>query len=315
MKIVLQQKSGLGNQLFQYAAGLYFAHKHAATLEIIRESEERAVSFGHPRPFLLSKFRITAPVRQRNGWDRLLCSTASYKRPISKPARLLSGTHLYKPDFRTDWLFVSELPVTSSTRNIYVDGYFQAHQYAKTIEQKLRGELALRDVPTGKNLETLDQIRACESPVSLHVRRGDYTTIYGGRDALPITYYQNAVAAIREQVSDPTFFIFSDDIAFCRENLPAGPHYVFVDHNGQADAHEDLRLMSSCRHHIMANSSFSWWGAWLNPNPNKVVLVPDRWLDPNVPHTDLLPSSWKRVATAAPDSSLSSTSDDSLIRT
>jgi hypothetical protein len=138
MKILLQQKSGLGNQLFQYAAGLYYAQRHAATLEIIRESEERAVSFGHPRPFLLSKFRITTPVRQQNGWDRVLCSTASYKRPVSDPARLLSGTHLYKPAFRTDWIFIPELPVTSTTRTIYIDGYFQAHQYAKTIEEQLR---------------------------------------------------------------------------------------------------------------------------------------------------------------------------------
>lgn len=315
MKILLQQKSGLGNQLFQYAAGLYFAQRHNATLEIIRESEERAVSFGHPRPFLLSKFRITAPVRQRSGWDRTLCSTASYKQPVSLPARLLSSTHLYKPDFHTDWLFVPELPVTSSTKNIYVDGYFQAHQYAKTVEKQLRSELTLRDAPAGKNFDALNQIRASEFPVSLHVRRGDYTAIYGGRDALPVAYYQNAIEAMLEYAFDPTFFVFSDDIAFCRENLPAGPRYIFVDHNGQADAHEDLRLMSSCRHHIMANSSFSWWGAWLNPNPDKVVLVPDRWLDPNVPHTDLLPPSWKRIATTSPDSSLSSTSEDSLIRT
>lgn len=316
MKILLQQKSGLGNQLFQYAAGLYFAGRHAATLEIIRESEERAVSFGHPRPFLLSKFCITAPVRQRSGWDRLLCSTASFKRFVAVPARAISGTHLYKPDFRSDWLFVPELPVTSAKKT-YIDGYFQAHQYAQSNESRLRSEFALRDAPAGKNLETMEQIRACKVAVSLHVRRGDYTTIYGGRDALPVTYYQNAIEEIHRAFSEPTFFVFSDDIVFCRENLPAGPRYVFVDHNSQTEAHEDLRLMSSCRHHIMANSSFSWWGAWLNPNPDKIVLVPDRWLDPNVPHTDLLPPSWRRIPAAFPPPapSLPSTSDNSLIRT
>jgi hypothetical protein len=316
MKILLQQKSGLGNQLFQYAAGLYFAGRHAATLEIIRESEERAVSFGYPRPFLLSKFCITAPVRQRSGWDRLLCSTASYKRFVAVPARAISGTHLYKPDFRTDWLFVPELPV-ASPKKIYIDGYFQAHQYAQSNESRLRSELALRDAPAGKNLETMEQIRACKVAVSLHVRRGDYTTIYGGRDALPVTYYQNAIEEIHRALPKPTFFVFSDDIVFCRENLPAGPRYIFVDHNSQTEAHEDLRLMSSCQHHIMANSSFSWWGAWLNPNPDKIVLVPDRWLDPNVPHTDLLPPSWRRIPAAfpSPAPSLPLTSDNSLIRT
>jgi len=315
MKIVLQQKSGLGNQLFQYAAGLYFARKYSAQLEIIREPEERAVSFGHPRPFLLSKFRIAAPVRQRNRWDQLVCSTANSKRIVSDPARLLSGTVTHKPHFSTDWIFVDDLPITTSTRSIYLDGYFQAHQYAAGVEEQLRSELTLREPATGQNLETLNQMQASEFPVSLHVRRGDYTKIYGGRDALPITYYQNAIAEMQAYAADPTFFVFSDDIAFCRENLPDGPRYVFVDHNGQAEAHEDLRLMSACRHHIMANSSFSWWGAWLNPNADKIVIAPNRWLDPAVPNPDLLPPSWKRVAAdTAIDTPTCSTSDDSLIR-
>jgi len=299
MKILLRQKSGLGNQLFQYAAGLFFANKYNAQLEIIRELDEHAVSFGQPRPFLLSKFSISAPVRERSRTDQLLCSTAESKAPLAKTARLITGTRLYKPDFRTDWIFLPELPVSSWTRNIYIDGYFQAHPYSDGAAEQLRRELALREPPSENNLETLAHIRSSGTPVSLHVRRGDYTKIYGGRDALPISYYANAIDAISEFSGDPTFFVFSDDIAFCRDNLPAGPRYVFVNHNSQSEAHEDLRLMSSCRHHIIANSSFSWWGAWLNPDPAKVVLTPDRWLDPNVPHTDLLPKSWRRIPTEA----------------
>jgi hypothetical protein len=276
---------------------------------VIREPEERAVSFGHPRPFLLPKFCITTTTRERNDRDLLLCSTAGYKSPLAKTARLLTGTRLHKPDFHTDWIFLPELPVTPSTKNIYLDGYFQAHQYSATIEQQLRSELTLCQAPTGRNLQTFDQINSSTSPVSLHVRRGDYTTIYGGRDALPVSYYENAIAAIHESVADPTFFVFSDDIVFCRQNLPAGPRYIFVDHNAQTEAHEDLRLMSSCHHHIIANSSFSWWGAWLNPSPDKIVLTPDRWLDPKVPHTDLLPPSWRRI----PAASLKTAPNESLI--
>ncbi|MDE1177730.1 MAG: alpha-1,2-fucosyltransferase [Edaphobacter sp.] len=298
MKILLRQKSGLGNQLFQYAAGLFFARRYGATLEVIREREEKATSFGHPRPFLLPKFCISTTTRERNGRDQLLCSTASYKGPLAKMARLATGTRLYKPEFVTDWVFQPDLPVNPSTRIIYLDGYFQAHQYATEIEETLRAELTLCQAPQEKNRIVFEQIQSCEHPVSLHVRRGDYTTIYGGRDALPMTYYQNAIDAIQGRVAKPTFFVFSDDIAFCRENLPAGPRYIFVDHNNEMEAHEDLRLMSSCCDHIIANSSFSWWGAWLNPNPDKIVLAPDRWLDPAVPHPDLIPSTWKRISTA-----------------
>jgi len=248
---------------------------------------------------MLSKFSISAPVRHQSMYDRLLCSSAWYKRPVAETARNLTSTSIYHPEFHTDWIFIPELPVSSGTKNVYLNGYFQAHQYPRSVEEHLRKEFILRDAPTGKNLEVLNQILSSEAPVSLHVRRGDYTTIYGGRDALPMTYYQNATRAIRQHISNPTFFVFSDDIAYCRENLPSGERYIFVDHNSQTEAHEDLRLMSSCRHHIMANSTFSWWGAWLNPSPDKIVLVPDRWLDEKVPHTDLLPPSWRRIATTA----------------
>jgi len=316
MKILLRQKSGLGNQLFQYAAGLYFAQRYAAELEIIQEPKELAVSYGHPRPFLLTKFSITAPVRHHGRRDRLFCSTAVHKRPLAHFARRIARTQVYRPHFETDWLFLSSLPVVSQTKAIYLDGYFQAHQYPTTVEPNLREHLALRDVPTGRNAEMLRQIQQCEFPVSIHVRRGDYTTIYGGRDALPMSYYQNSIQRIRQSISRPTFFVFSDDIAFCKENLPPSKNYVFVDHNDETEAHEDLRLMSSCRHHIIANSTFSWWGAWLNPNSDKLVLVPDRWLDPNVPCPNLLPPTWHRIPTEyQTDGIQSDPSADDLTRT
>jgi hypothetical protein len=316
MKILLRQKSGLGNQLFQYAAGMYFAQRYAAELEIIQEPQEFALSYGHPRPFLLKKFSITTPVRQRNGIDRLLCSTAAHKQPLAKLARRITGTLTYKPHFETDWIFLPALPVSSRTRAIYLDGYFQAYKYATTMEHQLRKELALRDAPTGKNTEVLEQIQSYESPVSLHVRRGDYTAIYGGRDALPMTYYENAIQQIHELIRNPIFFVFSDDIAFCREHLPAGEDYIFIDHNNETEAHEDLRLMSSCHHHIIANSSFSWWGAWLNPDHGKIVVAPDRWLDPTVPCLDLVPPSWQRINTEILAASTDNESSaHSLIRT
>lgn len=297
MKILIRQKSGLGNQLFQYAAGLYFAKQYDATLEVLREPEDRAVSFGHPRQFLLSKFCISAPVRGWTTRDRLMCSTAGYKKPVSRSARLLSRTRVYRQDFHTDWQFLPTLPVPAGTRSLYVEGYFQAHQYLEQVEPQLRKELAFREPAAAKNLDMLDQIRSSESPVSIHIRRGDYTSIYGGRDALPMTYYNNAIRVVEEHMQNPCFFVFSDDIGFARENLPQTGRFVFVDHNDQTNAHEDLRLMSACRHHIIANSTFSYWGAWLNADPAKLVIAPDRWLDPEVPHPDLIPSTWRRVTT------------------
>ena len=113
------------------------------------------------------------------------------------------------------------------------------------------------------------QIERCKTPVSLHVRRGDATIPVEGKVVLQTEYYANAIALIKERFVDPTFFVFSDDIPFVKQNLSLDPRTVFVDHNDTLAAHEDLRLMSSCHHHIIANSTFSWWGAWLNPRPDK----------------------------------------------
>jgi hypothetical protein len=139
----------------------------------------------------------------------------------------------------------------------------------------------------------MEQIAACRNPVSLHVRRGDYTLAAEGKIALPLSYYASAIAYCQARLEDPTFFVFSDDMEFARANLPGNPRAVFVDHNDDASSHEDLRLMSACRHHIIANSSFSWWGAWLNPRADKIVYAPKYWLlnrDSYFP--DLFPASW-----------------------
>jgi hypothetical protein len=293
MKILLNQKFGLGNQLFQYAAGIYFARKYNATLEIIREREEIAASIGHPRPFLLSNFCISTPVRDRTFLDRLLRSTSRPITVVAAPVRRIYGAYSHDPKRLNIGDFQSTLPLAVGTRRLYLNGLFQAYQYAQNVEQQLRSELAFREPPTGKNRETLSRIRDCECPVSLHVRRGDYTVAWDGRNLLPMTFYDYAIAAIREILPNPTFFVFSDEIASARENLPKLERAVIVDHNTEDTAHEDLRLMSACRHNIIANSSFSWWGAWLNPNPDKVVLAPDPWHSD--PHPDIIPPGWRRI--------------------
>ena len=137
----------------------------------------------------------------------------------------------------------------------------------------------------------MQQIQGAESPVSLHIRRGDSARIHGGKDALPLTYQRNAIEAVRQRVANPTFFVFSDDLPYCRKHLPGHVKAVFVDHNDALNSHEDLRLMAACRHNIIANSSFSWWGAWLNPNPAKIVCAPSVWRDEAISR-QILPPDW-----------------------
>jgi hypothetical protein len=297
MKILVRQKCGLGNQLFQYAAGLFFAKKYGATLEIIREPDHLAVSFGRPRPFMLSNFCISAPVRELTLRDRLMCSVALIKKPVAATACFVFRTAVYRQHYLTDGTFLPELPIPYSTKDLYLEGFFQAYQYAQGVEQQIWTEFRFRNPASEKNLETLNQIRAVENSVSVHVRRGDYIVRGAGPQLLPFSYHARAMHTLLSKVNNPTFFVFSDDIAFTRENLPKGYEIQFVDHNDEMSGHEDLRLMSACRHNIIVNSSFSWWGAWLNPNPAKLVCAPMSWhnMNPAVPYPDLIPPSWLRI--------------------
>jgi hypothetical protein len=303
MKILLNQKFGLGNQLFQYAAGLYFAKKYDAELEIIREHEEIAASYGHPRPFLLSNFEISTPVRERNLFDRLLRSKSGVADRVMAPLRRVMGAHSHDPYFAIVGDFQSSLSLPAFTRTLYLNGHFQARQYAQSMESQLRSELRFREPPSGKNLAILSQIRDCECPVSLHVRRGDYTVGWRGQNLLPMSYYNHAIRAIRDMHPNAAFFVFSDDIPGAREALGQLERTVFVDHNTEDTAHEDLRLISACRHHILANSTFSWWGAWLNPKPEKIVLVPDPWHRTD-PHPHLISPAWRRIPALPPTTSI-----------
>ena len=299
MKIVLLQKDGLGNQLFQYAAGLFFAKKYEADLEVVRQPVERAVAFGHPRPFALSNFCISALVRERNNWDRLICSVSQKKKPLVIAARLISGAVVWRQPVAEVWTYRPSLPIPRSARTVYVDGFFQTYQIAQDMEERLRSEFQFRYPASGKNIELLLKIRAAENSVSLHIRHGDYQVAHDGKLILSIQYQAQAMHLLRKKVGNPVFFVFSDDIALAREILPKGYNTVFVDHNDESMGHEDLRLMSACRHHVVANSTFSWWGAWLDPNPAKLVCAPGSWQNraDDLPDPDIVPKDWLRIPT------------------
>lgn len=301
MEIVVRQISGLGNQMFQYAAGRYYAKRYGARMRVAVDPARNAVSHGYPRPFLLSHFAITAPAKEISPFDRLVLTSRRSLKPASMALRQSLGIQVFKENFERRYSFLEDLQLQQYLRTLYLIGYWQVHRPANEIADELRVEFSFKDPAQGKNLETLNQIRQSQSSVSLHVRRGDYTLAAEGNIALPISYYHQAISRFREQFGDPTFFVFSDDIAYTKEHLPRDIRAVFVDNNDSSSSHEDLRLMSACQHHIIANSTFSWWGAWLNPRIDKVVIAPKHWhLKSDSYYPDLLPPSW--VLADIPDS-------------
>jgi len=182
-------------------------------------------------------------------------------------------------------------------KNVFLRGYWQSEKYFIDIADILRQDLMLKSPSSRLNLELAKKIQSSLS-VSLHVRRGDYAhdlATHQTHGLLPLDYYRAAINYILRLFSDASFFLFSDDIPWIKENLKIDAPHCYVDHNTPQTDFEDLRLMSLCKHQIIANSSFSWWGAWLCQNPEKVVVAPRQWYRIEIDTRDLVPEDWIRL--------------------
>ena len=286
---------GLGNQMFQYAAGRSLAHQHEVPLELDLSWFRRYTS----RTFSLNYLNISAPVAanvdlrklNRSHWPtRIRNCFQLYERCISYYKRSIYE----EPYFHFDKNFFH------APRNVILSGYWQSEKYFRGIEDVLRKEFEVSSLPTKKNKYLAEAINSTVS-VGIHVRRVDYvedkkTNLTHG--VLSKEYYLNCVNLMCAQLDNPCFFVFSDDPLWARENLIIVSPVTFVSHNGSNEDYEDLRLMSICKHQIIANSSFSWWAAWLNRYPDKKVMVPKRWFNVSDNDTkDLYPSTWYVIDT------------------
>jgi len=290
---IVRITSGLGNQMFQYA--FYRAVKANVPDTKVDVSEFRHRN--HHNGYELEQvFDIVPDHASRKECDSLA--------DLSKD--LLS-------EFRRRWLHVklnctgtlireSEMgasfhPELLTMRNSYFQGFWQTERYFLPVAQSLRKELIFQQPLDAGNRRIAEDIGSCNA-VSIHVRRGDYVkkrrleTL--GSVCSP-KYYRNAIDHVGAQVRQPRFFVFSDDAAWVRENVKVDDAF-HVDINRGRASFRDMQLMSLCKHNIIANSSFSWWGAWLNAHPGKLVLAPDIWLrDARMP--DVVPGSWLRIKT------------------
>jgi hypothetical protein len=180
--------------------------------------------------------------------------------------------------------------------NVFLKGYWQSYRYFQAYQNQIKKDFEFLNLPNKTNQALLKKIHTTES-VAVHVRRGDYanhsaTNAYHG--LTPKSYYQQAYKLIAKKITHPTFYFFSDDPEWVRNHLQIKAKAYYIGHN-QECPHEDLRLMSACKHQIIANSSFSWWGAWLNQNPRKIVINPKKWNNVIRSTADLIPKSWIKL--------------------
>lgn len=281
--VIVKLIGGLGNQLFQYAAARRIACFSGQELKIDISGFQQY----DLRNYELKHFNIVEKFAENLECKRLQHDIFDWIKPY------YSRTFIKERNFQ----FCPQI-LEKKHYNLLLEGYWQSEKYFKNIEDVIRKEFTVKVPLSGLNIVIARHISEVNA-VSLHVRRGDYvdnpkTNQYHG--TCDLAYYQECIAKLAARVDKPHFIAFSDDPEWTRENLKIDFPVTYITHNGAEKAYEDLRLMRLCKHHIIANSSFSWWGAWLNPRKDKIVYAPNRWFNNNdIDTRDLLPEAWIKV--------------------
>lgn len=290
--IVIRQWAGLGNQMFIYAYYRALQMRgHDVKLDISYYDTLQAYGgkqYNIPLVFpnTISEYATAEECAGLAVYKMDKMSRVIRKLGINKKT-YLSQTKKYK-----DCGYVDEL---MHIENRYVEGYFQSEKYFADIRERLLKEFTFKiDQPYPNDY--LDRITKCSNAVSVHIRRGDYVSM-SDRNLSDTDYYKNAIQMMKHKVPEAVFFVFSDDITWCeRYFADMGIEAEFVYIKNQPRAYYDMYLMTQCRHNIIADSTFSWWGAWLNQHDEKIVFAPDAWLpDSKFCMTDIIPESWVRV--------------------
>ncbi|MFC2130282.1 alpha-1,2-fucosyltransferase [Bacteroidota bacterium] len=300
--IIAKLKGGLGNQMYQYAFGLHLAIKNNTELKLDLSylNNRTPKKFFQFRDYELDLFNIKAEIAGIRDLEPFKLPTPGFfeKRKIIKQQNRIkefeSEKHyiLFEPHFH---FYPKALRYP---KNTYIDGYWQSEKYFKGVEDIIRRDFQFNNELEGKTAEFADKISLSNS-VCLHVRHGYLNNL---RDKyvhgfVGMRYIKNAIEIIKNKIENPELYVFSDNPDWCKANIKTDIPVHFVENEIMDEKnHIYFQLMTLCRHYIIANSSFSWWGAWLSNNPNKVVIAPKKWFRFSLNNTkDLIPEKWLRV--------------------
>lgn len=291
MKIV-RIFGGLGNQMFQYALALALKAKFSDQQVFIDHSIMR----GYPlhNGFELDRvFGVKIPQANYRNLLKVAYPLPNY--------RLWQIGHHILPKRKSmiienrDMSFMQN--ILSDAGDLLYEGYWQTEKYFIDIRDHILEAYKFPKFSKETRNSDLWHRMIDKITVSIHVRRGDYLAISNASSICTLDYYKQAINQLLKRVNPDLYLVFSDDINWCKENLGYllnSDHTVYVDWNKGADSFQDMHLMSLCKHNIIANSSFSWWGAWLNKNPDKMVIAPSKWMESDA-WPDIVPTSWNTV--------------------
>jgi hypothetical protein len=276
--------------MFQYAIAFAFAKNNNTTPKLdIRDHQTHYDLHGYG----LNHFSISGSVATTLDIVPFDYGNESIRAKIYRFFKKISGQHHYlveKKLTNTDNLMTRK-------GDVFLDGFWQSEKFFIDHRAALINEFVPKEELNTASNEALVKIQNSNS-VSIHVRRGDYASdpetrkIHG---LCPMDYYKRAITHIKQKVQNPIFYLFSDDPEWAKEHLKLKDADL-IDFNGIKKAHLDMWLMAGCKHNIIANSTFSWWGAWLNRNDDKIVIAPEKWFaDPSRNSTDIIPNTWLRL--------------------
>lgn len=294
--ILSQMDGGLGNQMFQYAIASILAQKNKDSVLIdtgfFDQTQKR---LGHtPRQFELGIFN--------NSYSLAIEKDLLYFKQLSVLNKVKRDLGFNYPKMYKEPSFRFDKNILNLKSPAYVRGFFQSYKYFIGYENLIK-ELFTFPVDTidDENKNRISTIKATNS-IAIHIRRGDYVndpTTHQYHGICDLNYYQKAISLLIQENHDFTLFFFSDDCDWVKQQFKDLPYSKqFIDHNTGENSWKDMLLMSECQHNIIANSSFSWWAAWLNANPNKKVIAPKKWFElseEEMNTSDLTPKEWIRL--------------------
>lgn len=275
--IISRVLGGLGNQMFQYAIAKAIAKKNNTIYKLDIELFERYKLF----PYKLNTFNIEENIAIHD-------EIKKYHGDQSLFSKVLRRVKMSKYFYREKDKFVFDSNVFKYT-NIYLDGYWQNDKYFREIQNELRREFTPKKV--SESIEELCNKIKNENSVSIHIRRGDYKE-HVKFGLLPMEYYKEAINIITKTVNDTKFYIFSNDSEWCKENFVLLKDRYIVKGSSEV---EDLYLMQHCKYNIIANSTFSWWAAWLNGYEKKIIIAPKFWKKSSEKSSQWLPKEWIKI--------------------
>ena len=282
-------RGGLGNQMFQYAFGRSLSLELGeSVLYCLHDYKTNKFHNGFE---IQNIFNVNVPEVNQNELKKIF---GVFNSP--RVLNFISRNHalnLFGSKILTEDLNFPPKNFNKISDSILF-GYWQSYKYFLFAEEIIRDDFKFKK-PLNKVNQNIIDVMKNTNAVSIHVRRGDYLLANNRNSIHSIQlyeYYKTAIEILNSKLENPVYYFFSDDMNWVRANFNSSKKYIYVDHNFGAESYVDMQLMAECKHNVIANSSFSWWGAWLNDNSNKIVITPKNWFTDNRPTIGLVPPTW-----------------------